>query len=403
MEPEISPGLKRKIIWTKPSPVCVPCEFPWCKLLIQASLHLEYLPVSALRTCQPQNIQQTAQAHWKSTNLHFFGVFFVWVFEIEKHLISFIIHISNKICSFSYWTILECIQLSLLNTFIYVSVILMYRGNFAYSLWYCLTLLDLVEWCLKQVNFGERPMIDTSHMRFSFFTISFFGMFVQVSISFWEPIFCFSNQIDRIKFGQRGCPHMDCKMLYMASHPTNHLGRQIIASRRLLHIPGVDRVISEASTVWHMTKVQPLGTKRTFFNSKPNCLFQDMQHHSVVWYSVDIFSESMRLLQTNRCLPNHNLFTLPKSLILFLKPRALPNIFPTKYTYVYTYIFHSIPRKFHQLSHGLSVYLVTSVKPRHQRWIRQFLHIALGRRLDHSAPAKNGCFYGRWKGLSEPK
>lgn len=183
---------------------------------------------------------------------------------------------------------------------------------------------------------------------------------------------------------------MDCKMLYMASHPTNHLGRQIIASRRLLHIPGVDRVISEASTVWHMTKVQPLGTKRTFFNSKPNCLFQDMQHHSVVWYSVDIFSESLRLLQTNKCLPNHNLFTLPKSLILILKPRALPNIFPTKYKiHMYIYIFHYIPRTFRQLSHGLSVYLsVTSVKPRHQGWIRQCLHIALGRRLDHSAPAK---------------
>ena len=205
--------------------------------------------------------------------------------------------------------------------------------------------------------------------------------------------FGFSNQIDRIKFGQQGCPHVDCKILYMASHPTNHLGRQTIASRRLLHIPGVDRVISEASTVWHMSKVQRLGTKRTFFNRKPNCLFQDMQHYSVVWYSVDIFSESMRLLQTNRCLPNHNLFTLPKPLILFLKPHALPNIFPTKYknTYVYTYIFHYIPRKFRQLSHGLSVYLsVTSVKPRHQRWIRQCLHIALGRRLDHSAPAKNG-------------
>lgn len=148
---------------------------------------------------------------------------------------------------------------------------------------------------------------------------------------------------------------MDCKMLYMASHPTNHLGRQIIASRRLLHIPGVDRVISEASTVWHMSKDQRLGTKRTFFNRKPNCLFQDMQHHSVVWYSVDISSESVRLLQTNRCLPKHNLFTLPKSLILILKPRALPNTFPTKYTYVYIYIFHYIPRKFRQLSHFLSV------------------------------------------------
>lgn len=31
---------------------------------------------------------------------------------------------------------------------------------------------------------------------------------------------------------------------------------------------------------------------------------------------------------------------------------------------------------------------VTSVKPRHQGWIRQCLHIALGRRLDHSAPSK---------------
>lgn len=188
--------------------------------------------------------------------------------------------------------------------------------------------------------------------------------------------FGFSNQIDRIKFGQQGCPHMDCKMLYMASHPTNHLGRQIIASRRLLHIPGVDRVISEASTVWHMSKDQRLGTKRTFFNRKPNCLFQDMQHHSVVWYSVDISSESVRLLQTNRCLPKHNLFTLPKSLILILKPRALPNTFPTKYTYVYIYIFHYIPRKFRQLSHFLSVssYLISKAPtmdpaiPPHRPW-----------------------------------
>ena len=107
----------------------------------------------------------------------------------------------------------------------------------------------------------------------------------------------------------------------------------------------IARDFSEASTVWSIDspKVQRLG----------------------VWYSVDIFFQNpgVRLFANKQMsFQNHNfLFTLLKSLILFLKPHALPNIFPTKYKN--TYVFHSIPRKFFfQLSHGLSVYLsVTSV------------------------------------------
>ena len=238
-----------------------------------------------------------------------------------------------------YLTILECIQLSLFDAFCICICDSCMKWQFCI---FAMILSDNVGSCCmvpkkagqfwwKTYDWNITHEIQLFHHFFLWNVGACFNLILRAT-------FGFSNRPNQIWPTGRS-PHVDCKIPYiMASHPTNHLGRQLIAlSQRLLHIPGVDRVISEASTVRHMSKVQGRGPTRTFFNRKPKLLVPRHATSFCLWFSADIFSESMRLLQTSRCLPNHNLFTLPKSLILFLRPRALPNIYQNMY--IYTHIF----------------------------------------------------------------